>query len=70
MDEILTPKQRKRLNEIDLRWRGPLSLVDPKVADQAAIGADDKKKAQDAYKEFTDARQKLMVCHDAGIPQP
>lgn len=61
IDEILTPKQRKRLTQIDLRWRGPLSLVDPKVAEQAALGAEDKKKAQDAYKEFTDARQKLIT---------
>ena len=61
IDEILTARQRKRLSEIDLRWRGPMSLVDPKVADQAALGAEDKKKAQDAYKEFTDARQQLMM---------
>ncbi|MCW3098653.1 MAG: hypothetical protein JWL77_4271 [Chthonomonadaceae bacterium] len=60
VDAILTPRQRKRLTEIDLRWRGPLSLVDPKVAEKAALGADDKKKVTDAYKEFTDARQKLM----------
>jgi hypothetical protein len=60
IDEILTPKQRKRLSEIDLRWRGPMALVDPKVADQAAIGAEDKQKAQDAYKAFTDARQTLI----------
>ncbi len=60
IDEILTPKQRKRLTALDLRWRGPLSLVDAKVADMAALGAEDKKKVQDSYKEFTDARQKLM----------
>ena len=60
IDEILTPKQRKRLSEIDLRWRGPMAFVDPKVADQATLGAEDKKKATDAYKEFTDARQKLF----------
>jgi hypothetical protein len=61
IDEILTPRQRKRLGEIDLRWRGPMAFVDPKVAEQAALGADDKKKAQDAYKEFSDARQALVT---------
>ena len=60
IDEILTPKQRRRLSEMDLRWRGPLALVDPKVAEKATLGAEDKKKAEDAYKEYTDARQKLM----------
>ena len=60
IDEILIPRQRKRLNEIDLRWRGPLALVDPKVAEQATLGAADKSKVDAAYKEYTDARQKLI----------
>ncbi|MCW3052506.1 MAG: hypothetical protein JWN14_1676 [Chthonomonadales bacterium] len=60
VDAILTPRQRKRLNELDLRWRGPMSLVDPTVAEQAKLGETDKKKATDSYKEFTDARQKLF----------
>lgn len=60
IDEILTPKQRKRLTELDLRWRGPLALVDPKVAEQAQLGDEDKQKVQAAYKEFTTARRKLI----------
>jgi len=60
VDAILTPRQRKRLSELDLRWRGPMALVDPTVAEQAKLGEPDKKKAADAYKEFTDARQKLL----------
>jgi len=60
VDAILTPRQRKRLNELDLRWRGPMSLVDPTVAEQAKPGETDKKKVTEAYKEFTDARQKLI----------
>jgi len=60
VDAILTPRQRKRLNELDLRWRGPMSLVAPTVAELAKPGETDKKKVADAYKEFTDARQKLL----------
>jgi len=59
IDAILTQRQRTRLSEFDLQWRGPMALVDPKVAARAALGDEDKKKAADTYKEFTDSRQKL-----------
>jgi hypothetical protein len=41
MDEkvkaILRPAQIRRLHELDLQYRGPLSLADPKVADEAKL---------------------------------
>ncbi len=61
INDILKPKQRKRLNELDLRWRGQLALVDPKVADPYTLSTDEKKRVTDAYKAFTDARQALVM---------
>ena len=40
--EVLKPEQIKRLKELDLQWRGPLALADPKVAEQFNLTADQK----------------------------
>lgn len=40
--EILKPEQWKRLQELDLQFRGPLALAEPKLAEKFLLTADQK----------------------------
>lgn len=42
VEEILSPKQVKRLHELDLQLRGPLALADPKTAEKVGISAESR----------------------------
>jgi len=37
LEGVLRPDQRKRLNELDLQWRGILALVDQSLSDKLGI---------------------------------
>ena len=58
---ILRPKQAARLRELDLRWRGPMALSDPKVAEVVKLTPEQSGKVGLAVKSFVDAQQKAMM---------
>jgi hypothetical protein len=58
---ILRPKQVTRLHELDLRWRGPLALSDPKVAEALKLTLDQTRQVGMTVKEFMDGQQKALM---------
>lgn len=37
LNDVLRPDQQARLHQLDLQWRGPLSIADQKVAEEAQV---------------------------------
>ncbi len=71
-EAILKPDQVQRLRELDLQWRGPLALNDPKVAEAMALEPEQKEKLAALLQEFRQAQQKAMQTAFAAMrpPQP
>lgn len=70
-EAILREKQLTRLHELDLRWRGPLALSDPKVATTLKLTPEQTNSVTTTMKEFMDAQQKalMQVVMSAMAPQ-
>lgn len=49
---VLKSAQVKRLRELDLQWRGPLALADPKVADALKLNAEQRDKVTTALHDY------------------
>lgn len=58
---ILRPKQITRLHELDLRWRGPMALSDPKVADALKLTPEQTAKVGTTVKDFMEQQQKALM---------
>ena len=58
--EILKPEQWKRLQELDLQFRGPLALADPKLAEKFLLTADQKSKIAGLNNDYQKQRQQAM----------
>lgn len=76
LDVVLTPDQAKRLDELDLRYRGALALVDEKVAVRIGLSEEARARAARGYSQYLAAlagvqhgiqfRRALFV-HSGGI---
>ena len=58
--EILKPEQWKRLQELDLQWRGPLALAEPKLAEKFQLTADQKSKILALNNDYQKQRQQAV----------
>jgi exonuclease VII large subunit len=52
IEAVLTPAQQKRLSELDLQWRGPLALVDSKVASHIRLTPDQQRQVTNILTEY------------------
>ena len=59
MEEILRPEQVARLKELDLQYRGPMVLADPRVADQIKIAPNTRVKIAEITTEYTRTSNEL-----------
>lgn len=64
LNEVLRPDQVTRLHQLDLQWRGVLSLADPKVADEVKVSAEHRSATTTLLTEYQtksrEARQQLF----------
>ena len=58
--EILRPEQWERLQQLDLQWRGPLALAEPKLAERFQLTADQKSKMLGLNNEYQQQRQQAV----------
>jgi len=49
---VLKSAQVKRLRELDLQWRGPLALADPKVADALKLSSEQRDKVAAVLRDY------------------
>lgn len=66
-DDLLRPNQVRRLHELDLQWRGPLALTDPKVADKLDLTPEQRTKVSEALEDYYAARQKVMLKFNGSV---
>lgn len=59
-EALLYPKQIKRLRELDLQWRGLLSLSDKSVADLLMISPEQKSVVDGALKDYQTTQMNLL----------
>jgi hypothetical protein len=59
-EAILTPAQQKRLRELDLQWRGPLALGDPKLAEEMQLTPQQRSSVNTTVQEFRQTQMKAM----------
>jgi hypothetical protein len=59
-EAILTPAQLKRLHELDLQWRGPLALGDPKLAEEMQLTPQQRSDVNTEVQEFRQAQRKAI----------
>jgi len=59
-EAVLNAKQKKRLHELDLQWRGLLALSDKKVADELTITADQKAIVDAALKAYQEVQTSVF----------
>jgi hypothetical protein len=60
LKSILKPEQMKRLLQLDLQWRGPLAMADPRVAERLDIASAHRTKINDISAEFNQVRAELL----------
>lgn len=58
--KILRPEQIKRLYQLDLQWRGPLSMADPKVAEQIKLTPEHRNEILKLLNEFQQQNRELI----------
>jgi hypothetical protein len=58
---ILKPEQLKRIGELDLQWRCPLALADPKVAEPVKLTAEEQSSVQTSLSDFQSAAQRAQM---------
>ncbi len=66
--KILTPKQLQRLHELDLQWRGPMALVDPKVGDPFMLTPQEHTTVTSTEQDYRQAQRDAMRTMFAGMP--
>ena len=64
IEAILKPDQWARLRELDLQWRGPMSLSDKKVGEPFRLTTDQRTKVEAALKQCQDTQRNAIM---AGI---
>ncbi|HEV2474087.1 MAG TPA: hypothetical protein VGS41_15530 [Chthonomonadales bacterium] len=67
---ILTPAQMKRLKELDLQWRGPLALADPRIADPMNLNQPEHTGIAAALQAYRDAQRTAVRSLFAGVRFP
>ncbi len=60
LEKILRPKQIARLHELDLQFRGPLALLDPKVSDPFMLSSEERTKLDQLGGEYQGAQLRVM----------
>jgi hypothetical protein len=60
VEAVLRADQLRRLLELDVQWRGPLALVDPKLADKVELSDEQRQKIQALYQEYRTTQNKIM----------
>lgn len=60
-ETALRAEQVKRISELDLQWRGPLALVDSKLAEEFQLTAEQRQKVQEYYREYRTQQGKIMM---------
>ncbi|HLV79789.1 MAG TPA: hypothetical protein VKT32_05880 [Chthonomonadaceae bacterium] len=64
---VLKPSQARRLRELDLQWRGPLALADPKVAEAVKLSADQRDKVAATLQDYQAAVMNIRRQIVAGV---
>jgi hypothetical protein len=57
LTDLLKPEQAQRLHELDLQWRGVLSVADAKVADEAQISQEHRAAITTLLNEYQQKQQ-------------
>ena len=57
---LLTPEQNKRLNQLDLQWRGPLAMASDDVAAELALDASQRAAVGKLLADYQRAQQKAF----------
>lgn len=74
LNDVLKPDQVKRLHELDLQWRGVLSLADPKVADEVQVSSEHRAAISTLLNDYQakqrEARQQMFQQFRANRQQP
>jgi len=60
LSKLLNARQYARLHELDYQWRGPLAIVDKKVADALTLTPEQSTKAMANYQAYTTASSKAI----------
>jgi Spy/CpxP family protein refolding chaperone len=60
VEKILSPKQMKRLLELDLQWRGPLAMSDKEVADKVDLSPEQRAEVEKLLQEYRQAQMTAM----------
>ena len=63
VDAMLRPDQKKRLFELDIRWRGLLGLSDPIVADLVGVTSAQSGRIEIVLKDYKGALDKLGAAY-------
>ena len=62
--EIINQDQAKRLHELDLQWRGPLSIAEQKVAEEVQVSQEHKNAVNNLVNDYkakaSEARQQML----------
>lgn len=59
-DKVLTAKQKKRLTEIDLQYRGPLAVLDPEVGETLKLTDEQKPELDKILADYRKAQQEQV----------
>lgn len=59
-EAALRAEQLRRLHQLDLQWRGPLALVDSKLAEELELSLEQRQKVQELYHEYRATQGKIM----------
>jgi hypothetical protein len=60
LEEVLSPKQTRRLKELDVQWRGPLSLSVEAVAEAVGVETEQRQKIEALLQEYRQEIAKQM----------
>jgi hypothetical protein len=52
LKQLLRDDQMKRLHELDLQWRGPMAITDPKVAEEIKVSQKNRAEVNKIYSEY------------------
>ena len=70
LEKILRPKQIARLHQLDLQYRGPLALLDPKVSDALSLNPEERQKIDELGAEYHAAQLKAISNAMRGLQRP
>ena len=68
LPKFLRPEQIKRLNELDLQWRGPLVLSDAQISKPLDLTAEQKQQITALLEQYRTAQQKKFAEVNAAFP--